>query len=316
MGRATRFHFSCAFHHEERVSRRCLFIKHVSTKTRAEILHLLMKLGVRCAPSHPEWERSVPSLLSPPCLELRWANSPALHGTAPHCRHPGAPRADSPSGPGVDGGGRARGAPRPPPGGAAARPMGRRGGRAVPARRRRYLRGGRRRRRVSDQRPPGRSVPAVPPLRPQPGTGPQPQRWPRDGCARGRAAPRWRLWRAARPCLRGGLWRAGKWIAIPATSSSGCNWSCAPWPSCSPEVRAAEPRGRLRGARRGRGRPGSGSALPSGRAAGPPSASPGARLGRRGGGRPEPPRSGGWGRVSRCAAVLGYFGRQAVIKAK
>lgn len=214
-----------------------------------------MKLGVRCAPSHPEWERSVPSLLSPPCLELRWANSPALHGTVPHCRHPGAPRADSPSGPRVDGGGRARGAPRPPPGGAAARPMGRRGGRAVPARRRRYLRGGRRRRRVSDQRPPGRSVPAVPPLRPQPGTGPQPQpqRWPRDGCARGRAAPRWRLWRAARPCLRGGLWRAGKWIAIPATSSSGCNWSCAPWPSCSPEVRAAEPRGRLRGARRASG---------------------------------------------------------------
>lgn len=98
-----------------------------------------------------------------------------------------------------------------------------------------------------------RSAPAVPPLRPQPGTGPQPQRWPRDGCARGRAAPRWRLWRAARPCLRGGLWRAGKWIAIPATSSSGCNWSCAPWPSCSPEVRAAEPRGRLRGARRASG---------------------------------------------------------------
>ncbi|XP_025003093.2 BMP and activin membrane-bound inhibitor homolog isoform X1 [Gallus gallus] len=83
-----------------------------------------------------------------------------------------------------------------------------------------------------------RSAPAVPPLRPQPGTGPQPQRWPRDGCARGRAAPRWRLWRAARPCLRGGLWRAGKWIAIPATSSSGCNWSCAPWPSCSPEVKS------------------------------------------------------------------------------
>lgn len=155
-------------------------------------------------------------------------------------------------GPGVGGGGRARGVPRPPPGGAAARPMGRRGGRAGPARRRRYLRGGRRRRCVSEQRPPGRAVPAAPP--PQPGTGPQ--RWPRDGCARGRAAPRWRRWRAARPCQRGGLWRAGKWIAIPATSSSGCNWSCAPWPSCSPEVRAAEPRGRLRGARRDRGTPG------------------------------------------------------------
>lgn len=32
----------------------------------------------------------------------------------------------------------------------------------------------------------------------------------------------------------------GKWIAIPATSSSGCNWSCAPWPCCSPEVRGGE----------------------------------------------------------------------------
>lgn len=76
-----------------------------------------------------------------------------------------------------------------------------------------------------------------------------PQRWPRHGSARGRAAPRCSAGAGAGggsavPALRAVVsgvapWggRAGKWIAIPATSSSGCNWSCAPWPSCSPEVR-------------------------------------------------------------------------------